>query len=1216
MIDPTPSLPRKRPYVWAFVFGGLLLAAAFALELRRERKEALTLAARNLESVGRLKAQSISAFREELLRDARGLTESPLFSREAAAFLAAPTPERQALLEERLAHFAAAQGYAAVLLVDREGRAALSSRGRSEGVMEGSLPTFREAMATGKPVLSDLHGDSPSEAPHLSAFAPLPGGSGAVVLLEEAGRRFFPLVQKWPTESESAETLLVRREGGDVLFLNDLRFRRAAALTLRLPLEAGSLPAAAAALGRRGFFEGKDYRGVEVVADLRPVPDSPWFLVSKVDRREALAPFRRRLVVGFLFLFLLLSLLAVFSAFLYKTSGKRVLQELLRAEREARLVFERLAVTLRSIGDAVLVADAHGTVTLLNPAAEALTGWTEAEAVGRPVSEVFPIVSEETGKKAEDPVARVLREGKVVGLANHTLLLSRDGRRIPIADSGAPVRDQSGAVAGVVLVFRDQTSEREAQRERRLLSAVIRGSREEVYLFDADDLRFRFVSDGALKNLGYTADEIFRLTPLDLKPEITKEHFAALTAPLRRGESDLARFETVHRRKDGSLYPVSVRLQYFDLLGERVFLALIEDLTERRREEERRREAEVMLASVLDAVPVRIFWKDRESRYLGCNLPFARDGGKLSPEEVVGLTDFDLAWKTEAERYRADDRAVMETGTPKIAYEEPQTGPGKKTKWLRTSKVPLRNARGEIAGVLGTYEDITKEKEAQRRLHMAAEAWQRTFDALPDALCVLDRDHRILQCNAAMERFTGKKAGELEGTLCHEAVHGTANPHPDCPMEKLLASGRRERMEMPEGGRTFEVLVDPILGPGGEVEGAVHLMRDLTDQKALEARYLQAQKMEAVGRMAGGIAHDFNNLLNVINIYCQLGVQHTPPDDPLRKDLETIQETGLRAAALVRQILAFSRRQQTAPQVLDVNGTLEALGKMMKRLLGESVEYRFLPQQDLWPVSADPSHLEQILANLVVNARDAMPQGGSLLVETRNVSLDALYAGLHPGVTPGDYVCLSVTDTGCGMDRETLAQCFEPYFSTKGKGGTGLGLATVYGLSKQYGGFTNAYSEKGKGTILKVYLPRYTGTETPTVPSPASREKPVPAGKGETVLLVEDEKDLLEAARRILEGHGYAVLAAPSPGDALLLAEGSQRPIHLLFTDVVMPLLNGRQLYEKLRLSLPGLKVLYTSGFTDNVIAHHGVLEAGVPFLGKPYSADALLLAVRDALDR
>lgn len=1210
-----PSLPRKRPFVWAFAFGSLVLALAFALEFRRERAEAIHRAAIHLESVGRLKAASISAFREELLRDARSLAESPLFSREAAAFLAAPTPERRALLDERLTLFVKTQGCAAVFLVDREGRTALSSRDRSEGVPEGWLPAFREAMAAGKPVLADLHRDSPSEAPYLSAFAPLPGGSGAVVLLEEAKGRLFPLVQKWPTESESAETLLVRREGGDVLFLNDPRFRPGAALALRLPLEAGTLPAAAAVLGRRGSFEGRDYRGVEVVADLRPVPDSPWFLVSKVDRREALAPFRHRLLALFLLFLLLLALLGAFSAFLYKARGKRALEEGLRAEREARLALERLAVTLRSIGDAVLVADAHGTVTLLNPAAEALTGWKEDEALGRPVSEVFPIVSEETGRKAEDPVARVLREGKVVGLANHTLLLSRDGRRIPIADSGAPIRDAEGTVAGVVLVFRDQTSERAARRERRLLSAVLRGSAEEVYLFDATDLRFRFVSDGALRDLGYTADEIFRLTPLDLKPEITKEHFTALTAPLLRGEGDMARFETVHRRKDGSLYPVSVRLQYFDLLGERVFLALVEDLTERRREEERRREAEVMLSSVLHAVPVRIFWKNRDSRYLGCNLPFALDGGRRSPDEVVGLTDFDLAWKTEAERYRADDREVMETGTPKIAYEEPQTGPGKKTKWLRTSKVPLRNARGEIVGVLGTYEDITKEKEAQRKLHMAAEAWQRTFDALPDALCVLDRDHRILQCNAAMERFTGRKAGELHGTLCHEAVHGTEGPHPDCPMEKLLGSARRERAEMLVGGRTFEILVDPILGPGGEVEGAVHLMRDLTDQKALEARYLQAQKMEAVGRMAGGIAHDFNNLLNVINIYCQLGLKRTPPEDPLRKDLETIQEAGLRAAALVRQILAFSRRQQAAPKVLDVNGTLEALGQMLKRLLGEAVEYRFLPQQDLWPVNADPSHLEQILANLVVNARDAMPQGGSLLVETRNVSLDALYAGLHPGVTPGDYVCLSVTDSGCGMDKETLAQCFEPYFTTKGKGGTGLGLATVYGLSRQYGGFTNAYSEKGRGTILKVYLPRYAGTETPTVPSVESREKPIPAGKGETILLVEDEKDLLEAARRILEGHGYEVLAAPSPGDALLLAEGRQGPIHLLFTDVVMPILNGRQLYEKLRLSLPGLKVLYTSGFTDNVIAHHGVLEAGVPFLGKPYTAESLLLSVREALD-
>ncbi|MGC8762022.1 MAG: PAS domain-containing protein [Acidobacteriota bacterium] len=1203
---------RGRWYA-AFFLGAVLLAAGTALEFQRERREVLAQAHRSLAAVGRLKAEQAAAFREDLSRDAEALARSPLFAREAAALRAAPGPERQALLTERLASYRVAMGYTEAYLVDPRGHI-LAGGPRQGSFPPERLPALEEALRLGKPVLSDLHTEEVSPEPHLSVFAPLSGGGGAVVLVEEARRRLCPLLRRWPTESESAETLLVRREGGDVLYLCDLRFRKGAALSLRLPLEGRGIPAVEAALGRRGAFEGRDYRGVEVVADLRPVPGSPWFLVSKVDRREALAPLRGR-GLALLAVLLLLALLAAFLAFLSKAFTKKALHRELRAERERRLDLQRLAVTLRSIGDAVLVADEEGRVTLLNPAAEALTGWSEAEALGKPVSQVFPIENEETGRRAEDPVARVLREGEVVGLANHTLLLSRDGRKIPIADSGAPIRDQEGRVAGVVLVFRDQTRERAAQRERRLLSAVLRGSAEEVYLFGAEDLRFRFLSGGALRNLGYTAEEALRLTPLDFKPEVTKEHFAALTESLRSGEKEVVRFETVHRRKDGSLYPVAVRLQYFDLLGEKVFLALIEDLTEKKKAEEAQRETEAMLQSILDTVPVRIFWKDRQSRYLGCNLPFALDAGCRDPQDLLGLDDFALSWKEQAERYRADDRAVMESGTPKLGYEEPQKSPGRQPKWLRTSKVPLRNARGEVIGVLGTYEDITKEKAREREVRLAAEAWQRTFDAIPDPLCVLDRDHRILQCNAAMEAFTGRSAQALRGTLCHEAVHGSQSPHPHCPFEKALRSGHRDRVEMPVGERTFEILVDPLLGPGGEVEGAVHVMRDVTEQRALEERFLQAQKMEAVGRLAGGIAHDFNNLLNVINIYAQLGLRKTAPEDPLQQDLRTIQEAGLRAAALTRQILAFSRRQQAAPQVLDLNGTVESLGKMLARLLGESVAYRFLPGEGVWPVRMDPSHLEQILANLTVNARDAMARGGSLLVETKNGAIDTLYGESHPGVTPGDYVLLAVTDSGCGMDKETLARCFEPYFSTKGKGGTGLGLSTVYGLAKQYGGFVNAYSEVGKGTTFKVYLPRYTGTEAPATPAPAAPEE-APAGRGETVLLVEDERPLLEATRRILEGHGYKVLAAPSPGDALLLAEGHGGAIDLLFTDVVMPILNGRELYEKLLPLRPGLKVLYTSGFTDNVIAHHGVLEGGIPFLGKPYTIGGVLTAVRKALDR
>ncbi|HLK57293.1 MAG TPA: response regulator [Chthonomonadaceae bacterium] len=385
------------------------------------------------------------------------------------------------------------------------------------------------------------------------------------------------------------------------------------------------------------------------------------------------------------------------------------------------------------------------------------------------------------------------------------------------------------------------------------------------------------------------------------------------------------------------------------------------------------------------------------------------------------------------------------------------------------------------------------------------------------------------------------------------------------------------------------------------------------ERKRLENQLLQAQKLESLGRLAGGVAHDFNNLLTIILGYSELALDAEALDASTREFLQNVCYAAEKASGLTRQLLAFARKQIIEPKVLNLNDVLISLDKMMRRLIGEDVELVLLPQEDLYSVKVDPGQFEQILVNLIVNSRDAMPDGGKITVETQNIALDAEYARQHEGVRPGDYVRLTVSDNGTGMDEGVQLHIFEPFFTTKEKGrGTGLGLATVYGIVKQAGGHIWLYSEVGEGTTFKIYLPRVAEAAEAL----AEITHPAPSLDGtETILIAEDEPLVRDLATQTLRGHGYTVLEAMSGEEALTFAKGRETGIALLISDVVMPRMSGKQLAEQLQVANPSLRVLYASGYTENTIVHHGVLEAGIAFLSKPFTPTALLRKVREVLD-
>jgi two-component system cell cycle sensor histidine kinase/response regulator CckA len=636
------------------------------------------------------------------------------------------------------------------------------------------------------------------------------------------------------------------------------------------------------------------------------------------------------------------------------------LDEMHRRESHERATVE---TTLQSIGDAIIATDSGGAITFMNRAAEALTGWPASEVTGRPLTTVIQLVSETSGATLGDAVTELAQRKNAAGGLDRLLLRARDGRQVPVDDSTAPIRHRTGAMAGAVLVLRDATERRQAERDleesERRYRLLFENNPQPMWVFDLETLAFLAVNDAAVRNYGYSREEFLAMTLKDIRP--------------------------------------------------------------------------------------------------------AEDIPKL-----------------------LDD--------------------------VRVSPGQLHSSRG----------------------------WRHQ-----------KKDGSIIQ---------------------------------------------------------VEIIAHPIEFAGRSAR--LVLASDVTERQKLEEQFRQAQRLESVGRLAGGVAHDFNNLLTVISGYTEMAISELAADSEVSVNLREVRAAGERAAALTQQLLAFSRKQLVQPVVLNINDTIVGIEKMLRRLIGEDVELVSKLEPVLGNVKADGRQIEQIIMNLAVNARDAMPNGGSLVIETANVLFDGAYVAAHPDVSVGRFVMVAASDTGMGMTPEVKARIFEPFFTTKEVGsGTGLGLATVYGMVRQAGGWIWVYSEVGRGATFKIYLP--------VCDEPAQveeRPQKIDARGRETILLVEDQPEVRALAVAGLERFGYRVISAGSGADALSLCQQMPESIDLLVTDVIMPGMNGRALADQLTILRPGLRVLFMSGYTENAIAHHRVLEPGVAFIQKPFTPDSLAEKVREVL--
>ena len=734
--------------------------------------------------------------------------------------------------------------------------------------------------------------------------------------------------------------------------------------------------------------------------------------------------------------------------------------------------------------------------------------------------------------------------------------------------------------------------------------------------------RITQVNRTELQLLGYSQEEMIGRYVWELNvhtEDARKDVLGRLSGTLPPARE----LERIFRRKDGTTLPVLITNRIIRdgqgrLTGVR---SSLQDITERKRAEEELRQREEQYRNIFESAADGLLILNPSGTIVDAN-PRACEMYGYRREEILGLSGTSIIHKENRPLFDQFRKGIQERG----GFHTEAIGLRKDGSSFHAE---VRGGTFQFRGgphLLAVVRDATDRKRAEEALRRSEERYRSLYDEAPVGYIEYDADARITSVNRKEAEMLGYGVEEILGRPAWDFVveRDEAERVIRGKLEgEIPPSTSLERLYRRKDGTTISAMIgDAILRDGsGRIMGVRATIQDITERKEAEeekeklrVQLLQAQKMESVGRLAGGVAHDFNNMLGIIIGHSEIAALHCDPGDRLHQNLQAILDAANRSAAIVRQLLAFARKQIISPKVLDLNDTVSESLKMMRRLIGEDIILTWMPGKDVWRVQMDPSQIQQILANLLVNSRDAMPDGGRITLESAKCFLPESYCRNHPGVKPGEYAMLTVSDTGTGMSREVMEQIFDPFFTTKEVGrGTGLGLATVHGIVNQNQGSIDVFSEPGQGTTFKIYLPRCDEDQRPEDTKKESMGSP----KGhETVLLVEDEEPLLEIAKSILQAQGYTVLHAAAPVEALLVADQHQGEIHLVIADVILPGMNGRELVQRLQVARPRMKSLYMSGYTADVIAHHGILDRNLSFIEKPFSSRSLAEKVREVLDK
>ena len=921
-------------------------------------------------------------------------------------------------------------------------------------------------------------------------------------------------------------------------------------------------------------------------------------------------------------------------------------QAIKRSEESLQESREWLSTTLTSIGDAVITTDTEGLITFMNPVAQSLTGWSQEEAEGVSLKKVFTIVDERTGEPREDPASRVIRKNKVDSLDHDTLLIAKDGARIPIDDSAAPIKNNQGEIIGTVLVFRDISSRKRAEEE-------VRRAHEELdQIFNTAAGGMRVIDRDF--NIIQVNETFSTITGVSKEKAIGEKCYQVFHGPVchtphccltrilsgeKRIEEDIEKV-----RNDGQkVFCLVVATPFRGPDGQVIgIVESFQNIDERKRMEELLRLAKM----VIENSPTVLFrWRAQK----GWPVEFVTENVSrlgYQPQELLDgkILYASIVHPEDLDRVRQEIREQSALGNRHFQQEYRIVTKDGAVRWVDARTLAEYGPDGQICHYQGIIIDITERRQAEEALKFKKEQERLSaiLDGNPIPAFVIDPEHRVVLWNRACESLTGVSKEQALGKPVDSAIFYQGQIRPvladlvldmdSKAMSRLYADKNLSpNTAIPEAfeakdlliingvARNVYFLAARLRDSSGKIIGAIETIQDITEWEQLQKQFLHAQKMEAIGRLAGGVAHDFNNLLVIIRGYSEFLLSRLQEGAPLYREIDMIRKAGERAVSLTRQLLAFSRKQILQPKVLDLNALISDMEKMLHRLIGEDIALEVILDPNLERIKADPGQIEQVIMNLVVNARDAMPEGGKLTIRTDNMT-HKMIVDHEPGHAEakeggfGRFACLSISDTGVGIDQQIIDQIFEPFFTTKEPGkGTGLGLSTVYGIVKQHEGFLRVESAPGQGSTFRIYLPALTLTrsdnETLTAVS-----LPKAQGKGERVLVVEDDSQVRAFASAMLRENGYLTFEAATVAEAIDIFEREQENIHLIFTDVTLPDKNGLELVDYLLSRHSRLKVLLCSGYTDERSQWPTIREGKLRFLKKPYTLSDMLQAVNEAL--
>jgi len=893
-----------------------------------------------------------------------------------------------------------------------------------------------------------------------------------------------------------------------------------------------------------------------------------------------------------------------------------------QAEEALKASEGALRALFAAMTDVILVFDRHGRYLRIAPTDPAYLYQPSPDLIGKALHDVF---SKEQADRILAHIHRALDEGRMHRI-EYSLPIA--GAQVWFDGSVSPMSKDE-----VLWVARDITERKRAEQLIQLQATVLVAAANAILITDSEG-SVTWVNPAFTTVTGYGPEEVMGRNPRILK---SGKHDAAFYASLWKTilSGQVWRGEMINRRKDGSLYhqDQTITPVMNEAGGITHFVAIQQDITQRKRAEEEKAQLIAQIESqrrrlntIVANVP-GIVWEawgepDASTQRIDFVSDYVEKMLGYTVEQALSTQDF---WRSIV---HPDDRER----TVRAAAANFLSGRGGRLEfrciakdghaiWVESNSTVIVDDKDRPVGRRGVIIDITERKQAEAALSRAEEKYRSIFENAVEGIYQSTPEGEFTSVNPAMARILGYESQEeltthrMESDIRHYVDSSSCEKLKTTLAEKGVVVGFESEVYRKDLTKLWiSQSVRAIRDENGNVlfhEGSIE---DITERKTLEEQFRQAQKMEAVGKLAGGVAHDFNNLLTAIIGYSDLNLQQLQPGNPLRSDIEEIKKAGQRASSLTRQLLAFSRKQVLQPMVLDLNHTVSEMHKMLQRLIGEDVQLEMVLDPALGSVKADPGQIEQVLMNLAVNARDAMPDGGKVTIETANIHLEGQQANDHVTGKPGPHVMLAMRDTGCGMDRQTQAQIFEPFFTTKPVGhGTGLGLSTVYGIVKQSGGSILVYSEVGKGTTFKVYLPR-VDEKVREVQQIAARAE-FPRGT-ETILLAEDDETVRKLTTVVLRTQGYQVLEAANGDAALSICERFGGEIHLLLSDVVMPEMSGRELVHRLAGMRPEMRVLYMSGYTANAMIQQGASQGKVNFLQKPFTPSALAQKVREILGK